>query len=501
MREATVLAECLAHPELDEPRLIWADQVGGERGELVGLQCGARSPAHARRERELLAAHGLAWSGLAGLAKRVRYRRGFVDAIEVDAEVFSKRGAEIMRLAPFVTALTLGGVHPMHRRREDVAEAAARLERIVEHPGFAQIRALDLVDRVVELDYSWADGAARVLAKTGALVKLVALGMPYGLTEAGVVSLGDAGPKRLERAWLGESRIRTDAVRHFAAHAPRLRELELDASSIDFAALRGMLPNVTSLRLRNVTAGAVVSLASSELARSLTRLELEAWGDPQVTLDEETGALLASFSNLETLGLHRGFGTGPGLPALFRLPALRSLALSGWNARPDRAVLATLAKRLARLDLRETYRIELPPAALDLVVDEPLELELLQPVRDEAADWYRARAAQGAPTSPAWLVCESGPEPGRIWDLGSLGDIRISVGRGPTAAIAFETASVARMHAVIWWQRGAFKLRETSSHVERELHDGDRVTFGTVSLRFLTAGARASELARSITNL
>jgi uncharacterized protein (TIGR02996 family) len=30
---------CAASPEDDEPRLVWADAVGGERGELVVIQC------------------------------------------------------------------------------------------------------------------------------------------------------------------------------------------------------------------------------------------------------------------------------------------------------------------------------------------------------------------------------------------------------------------------------------------------------------------------------
>ncbi len=36
---ARMLAQCVADPDDDEPRLVWADAVGGERGELVVLQC------------------------------------------------------------------------------------------------------------------------------------------------------------------------------------------------------------------------------------------------------------------------------------------------------------------------------------------------------------------------------------------------------------------------------------------------------------------------------
>ena len=69
-REASLLAECVARPDDDTPRTVWADAVGGERGELVMLQCGARDRAWCnRRERELLAQHGLAWSGLGRITR------------------------------------------------------------------------------------------------------------------------------------------------------------------------------------------------------------------------------------------------------------------------------------------------------------------------------------------------------------------------------------------------------------------------------------------------
>ena len=82
-----LLAECLATPDDDASRLVWADAIGGERGELIGLQCGrdAVPPTELvsrnRRERELLATHAMAWSRLEGLARRVRFRRGFVDVV------------------------------------------------------------------------------------------------------------------------------------------------------------------------------------------------------------------------------------------------------------------------------------------------------------------------------------------------------------------------------------------------------------------------------------
>src|SRR5688572_26707278 len=89
MDEAAVLAECAANPDDDAPRLVWADLVGGERGELVVLQCdlarGGLTPgevaARRKRERALLASHGRSWAGsLAVHSSRWSFRRGFVEA-------------------------------------------------------------------------------------------------------------------------------------------------------------------------------------------------------------------------------------------------------------------------------------------------------------------------------------------------------------------------------------------------------------------------------------
>ncbi|MBA3499354.1 MAG: hypothetical protein H0T65_03220, partial [Deltaproteobacteria bacterium] len=51
-----ILAECAANPDDDAPRLVWADLVGGERGELVVIQCdlarGGLTAAEARVRRQ-----------------------------------------------------------------------------------------------------------------------------------------------------------------------------------------------------------------------------------------------------------------------------------------------------------------------------------------------------------------------------------------------------------------------------------------------------------------
>src|SRR5262249_38912031 len=85
-----LIAQIQSAPGDDAPRLAWASAVGGERGELVIVQCRlANGPVTDRaewrrlraRERELLFANGVAWSGLAGeYPSSCMFRRGFVES-------------------------------------------------------------------------------------------------------------------------------------------------------------------------------------------------------------------------------------------------------------------------------------------------------------------------------------------------------------------------------------------------------------------------------------
>src|SRR4051794_38655442 len=86
-RIAQLLADCREHPDDDAPRLVWADAVGGERGELVVLQCELargdtsleRSARLRARESELIAAQGRAWGELEGRVIRAEFSRGFIE--------------------------------------------------------------------------------------------------------------------------------------------------------------------------------------------------------------------------------------------------------------------------------------------------------------------------------------------------------------------------------------------------------------------------------------
>jgi hypothetical protein len=169
---ALVEACRLAHDD-DGPRLVWADAVGGERGELVVLQCDLASRAtlasderelRQRRADELIAAHGGEWAGdLARFATRWELRRGFLEAAEIDARRFVYETDAIFHAAPLLVSLRVTGLG------DD--DGPGLLHELVTRPQFWQLTALELVDPAI------ADLAVEELLASAALPSLRALGL------------------------------------------------------------------------------------------------------------------------------------------------------------------------------------------------------------------------------------------------------------------------------------------------------------------------------------
>src|SRR6188508_3624625 len=103
-----LIAQIQATPDDDAPRLAWANAAGGERGELVVVQCRLASGAVTdrdewrrlrARERELLLANGVAWSGLAGeYPSSCMFRRGFVESAGIVCSSDSRLDRILARL-------------------------------------------------------------------------------------------------------------------------------------------------------------------------------------------------------------------------------------------------------------------------------------------------------------------------------------------------------------------------------------------------------------------
>lgn len=101
---ARLVAEVVAHPEDDGPRLVLADwllEQGDPRGELIQVQCrhaSAPAGALAARANQLIAEHGVRWSShLLPDAGRPVFERGFVARVECDAPEAFRQRAEALR--------------------------------------------------------------------------------------------------------------------------------------------------------------------------------------------------------------------------------------------------------------------------------------------------------------------------------------------------------------------------------------------------------------------
>ncbi len=316
---AALLAACIASPDDDAPRLVWADAIGGERGELVVIQCdlarGGLSPAETaargRRQRELLATHGPAWSGLGGVATRCTFDRGFVDAAEIPLTAFLDHADPIRAAAPLLRALTATG---LGATRDDTGDgvlhgpdALALLARLFAHPAYRELEGLAIRDASVTITVdseheplTWIRHGPAILAlisETRALSGLRAFAMSgngahiWGpLVETGALT-------HLERLWIGEY-VRNEAMSQILGSVERLLDLEVDTYYERLELLIPVLPRtLRALRVSGIDDAKLAKLAASPIAGDLEWLWLDK-GDIR-----RDGGLFASFSRLRGLVL------------------------------------------------------------------------------------------------------------------------------------------------------------------------------------------------------
>ncbi|HWO25563.1 MAG TPA: hypothetical protein VNO30_42780 [Kofleriaceae bacterium] len=287
--EDALLEACRQAPGDDAPRLVWADAVGGERGELVVIQCdlarGGLPPAEAaarrRRERELVARYGAAWAGVtelvSGPGSGSRFHRGFVESIKVSARVFAEHGEEILRRAPLLGSLRAIG--PEVTSGDPVDDVRALLGA----PAFRRLRGLHLWSIGVQRQaddgeprfVGRGDEAAYVLAAAGALTQLRELGISAsGVTAVGVhhlVASGDLGG--LEKIELSDADPGGDALVALLARMWRLRSLWLPRAG-DLEVIIPALPPLAELCLGRLTDATLALLGRSRAAATLEALVL-----------------------------------------------------------------------------------------------------------------------------------------------------------------------------------------------------------------------------------
>jgi uncharacterized protein (TIGR02996 family) len=301
--EDAFVTDILEHPDDDAPRLIFADWLedhGGpgdaQRAEFIRIQCrraslppGPDEQRLRRRAEELLRAHWEQWvRPLAELVGKAhgeawlhgpynpealyKFRRGFVFVLDLPAQRFLERGADILRWAPLrqVRLFGAGGVAP---------ELAAC-------PHLRWLERIDFTDYFSDpIDAS--DMAA--LAGSVYLDRLRGLGLyRNNLGDMGLAALAHAlwlaGLQVLE---LGQNGLSSIGVRALAAtpHAFRpvrllLGDNPLGDEGVAELARSPILSRVTTLGLTACAIGAegVAALARSPTLGCLRYLHLE--GNP-----------------------------------------------------------------------------------------------------------------------------------------------------------------------------------------------------------------------------
>lgn len=361
--DARLVEDIRNAPDDDGPRLVWADAVGGERGELVVIQLdlarGTLAPAerlvHKRRQRELLARHGAEWSGLAGLATRASFHRGFVDAAEVVADVFVEQADDLLEAAPCLTALTVTGLHADGRAGDPIP----LVSKLCVDPAVRELRGLDIgLEVATDIDgRAPGDVVVEVLARGHVIEHLAALCVRDRLAMHGMRTLTEVA-HRLERLGLRHVSDREAVHRLLAAgRLAQLRAFELGVFEIPpYAA--AMPRHLTELDVRHLASESISALAPvvpaiEHLAAETANLDLTPY---------------AAIPHLKTLAIRQPLVQMESQArARERLraqhvPALRELSVTGaLNEQWVRILVEELGPQLELLDLRNS------PAALRYV--------------------------------------------------------------------------------------------------------------------------------------
>jgi uncharacterized protein (TIGR02996 family) len=245
-----LLVAIIESPDDDEPRLVWADAVGGERGELVVLQCrlaredlaAAEHGVLADRVRVLLEAYGRAWSGFVEepAVTRCMFRRGFVEAVE--ANVTELPWARIFEIAPLATGLELRGLTQIIDHRGDSRGASfdpiELIAGMFEQPAFDRVRAIgfDGIARYETIgDDEWsnewtsrADELLELIARTGRLAGIRGLAIRDPFTPRGMHELLSSNAlASLERLVFEAVESDPSQVRELLQNLPCVRALDL----------------------------------------------------------------------------------------------------------------------------------------------------------------------------------------------------------------------------------------------------------------------------------
>jgi hypothetical protein len=346
--DARLIEDIRNAPDDDGPRLVWADEIGGERGELVVIQLDLERGGltvretikRKRRQRELLARHGAMWSGLEGIARRVSFRRGFVDAAELPAGALLEHAADLAEIAPVLSSLTVTNV----RADGPASDRMPLLSKVIATPAMRALRGLELAcEGAIDVaDRTAGEIALGLVARAGMLPQLRALGSRDLLHMAGVREI--AQPRALEhieRLWLPEIYDYDAMHAVLATPLPALRSFDL---GVHGAAIPLLPPTIIEL-YGDIEHHAFIELKTSSIAAHLEYLDLV---DDGLAIDH-----LDAFPRLRWLSIEAG---NHAVPRARECLALRELAICGSIAREEslRMLVDRIGPQLELLDLRNS---------------------------------------------------------------------------------------------------------------------------------------------------
>lgn len=356
-RLAQLIADCRDHPDDDAPRLVWADAVGGERGELVVLQCelargGLSVDRNARlrvRESELIAAHGRAWGELEGFAIRAEFTRGFVETVTIDGTVSL---AGVLARAPLVRAACCE------------VDERTEIDRLFASPELAQLAGLFVqvngprpataIVHPLGLRPRGLGGVVDDHLDTTPLPHLRAFGSnaidPERLARSSIAA-------QLERVHLPGVRITRPIAADLFAHLPNVRALQL-ASHDEI--ITDLVPaSIVELAIEVVDEHELAALGRSRGAATIERLALDGNANGELRALEAFPRLVSL--DLEDLDLGwRGSSRGATLAAFAALDlaaSLRELSMPWPNGRdnPLREVAAAFGPLLELFEYPAGY--------------------------------------------------------------------------------------------------------------------------------------------------
>lgn len=326
-RTSELLAEIVANPADDGPRLVYADALverGDPRGEFIQLQLrkGPYDAAAADREHQLLRANKERWMAEAGIAGALtNFFRGFPASLIGDAAAILACG-EVLRTQP-ITSLS-------------ILSKFDGLDALMKLPALARVREITL---------------SGVLGSYGRRTPI-----PHALFEAVVRSPHLTGLRQLT---LQENCLdhRTAVLLAEASWLPAIEELIVDSNELPLDVLAPRLPAVSRLVLskcRIPESGAHDMAASMHALRDIYMPENHIRGSGLAALAQSP-----SFARISRLDVSHNGIEDDGAVAIAESPhatGLRSLVLAGNSIGPEgTAALANspYLSALAHLDLRD----------------------------------------------------------------------------------------------------------------------------------------------------